>query len=305
MASVQLWYTRHGGQTRGPFHVGLLRRYVLLGRLSLDDEVSHDKESWVRVAQVADLIPPGLRAADLDDPVALDRLLAAKRWADERYGADRRSGDPVPLPPHLAACRRGSERRAAESEAEVRYRSNKVRQAVPRRRGRHQFIGVAVAVLLAAVFVGVTLMAPRPRPPVPSACGGAPRPRVDWSNCRLPGRSLPGADLRGARLASADLGDADLSGANLAGAILSFARLSLVRLDKADLRGARLTGANLARADLSGADLTGADLSYADLSGARLSGATLTGAVLDNAIWIDGVTCAQGSRGRCLAAAAP
>ena len=95
MAKSQLWYVRRGGQTRGPFHAGLLRRYVLLGRLSLSDEASRDNETWTAIAQLPDLIHPAMQDLDMDDPVALDRLLAAKRWADERYGPGRRSSGPV------------------------------------------------------------------------------------------------------------------------------------------------------------------------------------------------------------------
>jgi hypothetical protein len=35
------WYTRREGIVRGPFEPGHITRYILLGRIRLDDELSH------------------------------------------------------------------------------------------------------------------------------------------------------------------------------------------------------------------------------------------------------------------------
>lgn len=299
MPKTQLWYIRRDEQVRGPYHAGLLRRYVLLGRLTPEDEASRDREEWITIARLPDLMPSELQQLDMDDPLSLERLLAAKRWADERYGPDRRAADPSAVPREVLACRRSGDRRAAEPEPEVRYRVAKAQRPRPARYPRRNIIGALVALLLAAVFIGLTVTAPRPKVAKNAECAAAPRPRIDWSYCRLNGMQLSGSDLRGANLSSTELSAADLTGSRLTRANLAFSKLSMAHLNHARLRGARLTGADLSRADLSGADLNHADLSYADLRGADLSGASLAGALLSHAIWTDGHTCAPGAVGTC------
>jgi len=45
-AISQIWYTRRGSEVKGPFPIGQIRRYVLLGRIRETDEVSTDGETW-------------------------------------------------------------------------------------------------------------------------------------------------------------------------------------------------------------------------------------------------------------------
>ncbi|OGW40786.1 MAG: hypothetical protein A2Y97_03815 [Nitrospirae bacterium RBG_13_39_12] len=93
-------------------------------------------------------------------------------------------------------------------------------------------------------------------------------------------------------------------GCNLRGANLERANLSGINLSGADLGGANLRGANLSSANLSGAKLGDAVLSDANLTGANLTGASLAGAYMFNtdfsrATWMDGMTCKEGSLGKC------
>ena len=47
--SNYLWYTRNENGVKGPFTIGMVQRFVLIGRLKDDDEVSQDKDIWSRV----------------------------------------------------------------------------------------------------------------------------------------------------------------------------------------------------------------------------------------------------------------
>lgn len=303
MPRTQLWYTRRGKEVRGPFHAGLIQRYVLLGRLRASDEVSSDKELWTPISQMPDLIPQVMQA-DLDDPLARERLMAAKRWADERLHPDRRGQGQFANDEMEAERRASDERRGDEEEQEVRYRAVKAQRAAPKRRhGLLNALGVLIALSLAGVFIGLTMTAKLPIGDRGADCSAPPQPGVNWSNCRLEGMRFTAANLHGADLSSADLSAADLAGSHLAGADLSFAKLSIANLSGANLGHARMKGVNLINAKLTGADLRHADLSYANLRGADLAGAKLDGAVLEHAIWVNDEVCGPGSIGRCTPAA--
>ena len=300
MPRSQLWYTRRGKEIRGPFHGGLIQRYILLGRLRASDEVSSDKEVWTPISQMADLIPQVMQA-DLDDPLARERLMAAKRWADERLHPDRRALGHFANDEMEAERRRNDDRREDEEEEEVRYRLNKAQRQSPKTRpGLLNVVGILVAISLAGVFIGLTVTARLPVNDKGVDCGAPPKPKVNWSNCRLEGMQFTSANLRAANLSSADLSAANLEGSHLAEADLSFAKLSIANLHNANLGRAQMKGVNLINARLTGADLRHADLSYANLRGADLTGANLEGAIFDHAIWVNDEVCGPGSTGRCV-----
>lgn len=301
MIKAQLWYTRRGDDIRGPFNIGLIQRYVLLGRLRETDEVSIDKQEWWPIAQVPELIPQVMRA-DTEDPFARERLLAAKRWADERLSRDRRQEGMAEATEAAHERRAGSERRDDEPETEIHYRRKRLQRTPSSQRKGLQLFGLVLALSLAALFITLILTGRPPEPAADADCTAPPAPGVNWSNCRLEGIELTGVDLGAANLSNADLSGADLAGSNLAGADLSFAALSIADLRNVDLRRAVLKGAGLRNANLSGADLRQADLSYANLRGAVLDGAQLQDAILVNAIWVDNTVCGAGSIGECRAA---
>lgn len=302
MPKSQLWYTRRGKEIRGPFHAGLIQRYILLGRLRASDEVSRDKEQWTPISQMPDLIPHVMQA-DQEDPLARERLMAAKRWADERLHPDRRAQGQFANDEMEAERRTSDERRGDEEEQELRYRASKAQRLAPKSRNRLlNTVGVLIALTLAGVFIGLTVTAKLPVSDKGADCGAPPRPKVNWSNCRLEGMQLAAANLHAANLSSADLSAANLAGSRLIEADLRFAKLSIANLRDANLGHAQMKGVNLINAMLSGADLRNADLSYANLRGADLAGAKLEGAVLDHAIWVNDEVCAPGSVGHCVPA---
>ncbi|MGM0412952.1 MAG: pentapeptide repeat-containing protein [Pseudomonadota bacterium] len=278
-----IWYLWRDGVAEGPFPAGQIQRWVLLGRVRQEDSVSPDGEEWGRVDDWAEELVPEVLRADLTDPYNLQRLEAARRWADERVDE------------HPEAY--SEERRAADDGGRQRMRVLHRRTfGEPGKRGAWR-VAVAAAVV-AALIGGAWWAAPFDQPPEPD-CSAAPAPAVNWSYCDRAGADLQGKDLSGSRLRETQLREADLRGANLVEADLSFAYMAEADLAGADLRGARLFGTDLRGARLNRARLKGANLAYANLRGARLERVDLEGVRLGNAIWVDGRTCAPESVGTC------
>jgi hypothetical protein len=297
-SGIELWFTRRDGEVRGPHPAGLISRFLLIGRLTPDDEVSPDRENWQPIHTQPHLIPEEITQADT--PSGRERLLQARLREDERLRERRRSADGTNTP----AERRGPDRRRPEPQEMISHRLKRVQWlSRPRENWDAAMRGPTPWLLAAAATLGAILLLfwamDRGEPASPPACHLPPAPEVNWSYCRMPGLDLRGVDLRRALLRSTDLLGTRLDDARLADADLSYADLQRARLDRADLRGATLTGAALQNAVLTDARLDDADLSFANLTGATIAGAALAGAVLDRAIWIDGRICAIGSTGTC------
>lgn len=295
MSVINVWYIRRNGEVKGPFPSGLVTRHILLGRVREDDEISPDGQTWSRVSEHPELIPAVVKE-NPGDPAAQDRLITARRWADERNG-ERRGDDAAPG----IEKRRRTDRRTPETPEEMEYRLLRSVRTHEEQKESHQraiVLGV-VAVLVIGLGAMAYFYEPALQDKGGAECARAPAPNIDWSNCSLEGARLTGANLAGAKLYSTKLTGANLRGGRLAGANLSYAFLSLADLDNADLRQADLMGANLRRANLAHARFDGANLSYTDLTGAELAGANLSNAKLGNAIWPDGTICALASLGQC------
>ena len=248
------------------------------------------------VKDVPSLIPDVLEA-DEDDPMQQERLLAARRWADERLARDRRDTD---------AAARANERREARDRRDLELDEVMEHRSILRGRARHKEAkGIFTAELfLAAVVIliawaGYHAYQNQPEEVIVD-CRAAPHFAVNWTNCILLNKNLQSANLESAILLNARLSSANLQTANLKAANMSYIDLSKANLIGADMTGASLKGADLTHADLRGASLVNADLSFANLAGANLRTANLDGVKLNKAIWIDGSTCAAESIGSCL-----
>lgn len=295
LTDSQIWYTRKGADIKGPFPTGMVRRFVLLGRLDQDSEVSPDGSVWLRLGDVPRLVPEEVK--HLDTPEGLERLLLARVREDERRRDRRSDSDGADF-----ERRRGPDRRSPEPELLVARRHAREKDwrpagSEPPTVRPWTVVGLLLAgLLIAGLYAGWS----SPDAPAPVRnCEAPPSPGVDWGNCSMEGVALAGAELAGASLDNADLHGAQLRGADLSGANLAYSNLSTADLRFADLRHATLLGTGLRSADLSNAMLEEADLAYADLRGADLAGARLQGARLGQAIWTDGRVCAQESVGTC------
>jgi hypothetical protein len=290
----KLWYIRRKSQIKGPFPSGALRRFVMMGRVMLSDEVSTDKEQWDLVSNVPEVVPPEVRKAAENG--TLDELIPARMREDERTGRDRRNAD---ADAEILQRRKG-ERRQDEPEVAKRHRAAKTDLRELQSSRKIPVAGAAVIGALVTVVIGYGLYIGTP-PDIPDPdCTASPAPGINWRNCRLDGLQAETSDLSGALVNNAVLRGAKLSGSRISDGDLQYVDFSGSDLSYADLSNSLLKGAGLRKTDLSYADLTNADLSFADLSGANLGGAMLAGTILENAIWTDGSRCAPGSVGHCL-----
>jgi hypothetical protein len=283
------WYIRREGEITGPFNGSVIMNHLIVGRLSMDDEVSADSKKWLPLAQQPNLHP---------DTASEDK---ARRHLDERTGLDRRQQQKASS--EQLRQRRG-ERRSSEPDSEQERRDFR-RQLMLRYRERSE--RMFWPLLITFVFlIAITLMAilfPTTIPmPLPN-CSSPAAPEVNWNNCLKSQADLTNLDMRAAHLRNSHLNDARLMNTILVDADMAYANLRHADLSYSDLRSAILFGTNLTEADLSNADLSNADLAYADLTNAKLGGAELIGARLDNAIWINGRICAANSIGECRLAA--
>ena len=81
------WYSRRQGVTRGPFSAGDITRYLLLGRIRLDDELSTDKIVWSPANRFSEMLPPEIsNLTSWDD---YQNLVEARMQVDERKSERR------------------------------------------------------------------------------------------------------------------------------------------------------------------------------------------------------------------------
>lgn len=318
MTKSNLWFTRRGNEIRGPFPVGMITRYILLGRIVETDELSPNQFDWKPVTEFQELYPVEM-TLDQNDSENVERLRIARLREDERQSGDRRN---VPdAESEFRHKRSGDERRDSETYETVRHREVKTgfRKLLDRPKERHDSIIALLIVFVSSVIWAGIHFSPE-RGVAINNCASSPAPHVNWSNCQLEGIKLTamdltgsqfrnsainGADLRKAILVDTDFSYANLSGASVQNAVLTNANLVGTTLRNTNFAEASMTGANLEyailhNANLANADLRNADFTHAMLNGAELKGARLDGAIFDKAIWSDNTVCAPESVGRCI-----
>lgn len=157
MTNNQLWYTRREKEIRGPFPAGLITRYILLGRIREDDELSVDQLSWQIVSEKPELIPEELKL-DLSIPENQERLRIARMREDEREATNRRSKKVANGDDANTFKRSGIERRKTEPDDVKRHREIKDQLLVSLRKKSREnyvsrFVWLTFVLTLIAFFV--------------------------------------------------------------------------------------------------------------------------------------------------------
>jgi Pentapeptide repeats (8 copies) len=287
MNATKAWYIRSQSVegVKGPFPGGQISQEMLLGRYKLDDEVSHDKEEWITIRDIPELIPE-IFTEDRNDPDFKSRLEAARRWADERRGIDE-------IDEH-------DERRVNESyeSAEIKRLHRLATESKKPIKPMATFIQLGIVFI---VIISVVVLAFQYSPEEKGVvdCASPAKQGVNLSGCNLSGSKLENADLMAANLMNVNLQTANLKRANLSLANLKYAQLHLTNLKYTNFTKADLTGANFMGADLSEAIFNQANLSYANFRDANILTTDFTNARLDHAIWIDGRKCRPQSISTC------
>lgn len=290
-----IWYIRKKDKITGPFPSGQISQLLVVGRLSIDDEVSHDKKLWSSIKDIPTLIPDVLIESSGEDeaPGQAERLAAARRWADERR-EERRDENPK------TPSRNSTGRRDRESTQDIEYRNR--RESIYkqfREQPQRAFASLLVfIVVIVAVVWGSFNYSPLVLIDEPD-CNAAARKGVNWRNCNKPLMVAIRADMSESNLHSAVLRDANFFASNFSKSRLDYINLSGANLSYAVFANANLKGANLTRSDLQYANFSSANLTYVDFSGANIFNARFDKADLSHAIWINGENCQQGSIGFC------
>lgn len=212
---------------RGPFSSAKIRHFVNAGKLGVDDDVSQDKESWLKLGQVDEVLPLEWREAGH----ALDEA------RDSQLASDRRRA--------LKAIFVSVALIVAVTAAVVWTSANGPVETRDCNQAPSPGVFLEGCRLAGAGWQDVVL-------------DGARLANVELTAARLSTASLRSADLRYAQLDNADLSYADLTDAVLLGASVRNADLTNADLSGADLRFADLSGARLGGASLAGANLEGA-----------------------------------------------
>jgi len=293
--SNYLWYTRNNHGIKGPFTLGMVQRFILIGRLKIDDEISQDKRSWETVKNVQVVIPEEMRQLNSSD--AQERLLQAQLREDERSKDRRRQKLDAFQGRRAKKDRRQPEDVTIRAHREIRNHAQEKTVST----GRNLLPAVFSFGLIVGLFVlGLYVYYEGETMPVRlSDCNAKPGPGVNWNHCQLEGVQLAGLNLLGAKLNNTNLSGANLVRVQLGKADLAYANLSIASLVETNLKNSIVKGTNFRGADLRNVNFAGADLSHADLSGANITGADFSNAILYRAIWVDGRQCSPDSIGNC------
>jgi len=283
------WYIKKKGSITGPFPSGQISQLLVVGRLTIDDEVSHDKDEWLAIRDIPALIPEVL-----NDASQAERLAAAKRWADERR-EERRDDNPK-TPNRSAAGRRDEE---DVQEVEYRHRRESIYKQF-RERPQKAFATLFIfAVVVIAIVWGSFNYSPLVLVDEPN-CSELPRKGVNWRNCNKPLLVAIRADISESNLHSVIIRNANLFASNFSKSRMDYSNLSGGNLSYAVFENANLKGANLVNTDLRKANFKSANLTYVDFTGANITNANFDNADLSNAIWISGLRCKSESIGSCI-----
>lgn len=278
------WYLYQDNEITGPYPKQVLLKQYLLGRLSADDKISQDQETWFSIAS----LQSSMSGEDKD---------RAKQYLDERNGFDRRTKeDDI-----YFESKRKQERRLKESPDIISRRQ--LRTTVHQRftpQQQKRFWPLTLLFLFLTISISLAFTFPNYLPINNQVnCLTEPAPKINWSNCNKTGVDLRHQRLDLANLRNSQFKASQLMNVSMVNTDLSYANLTMSDLSYSQLRNSKMIGTNLQQADLAYADLSGADLSFADLTGANLGGSKYDDVIFDHAIWLNGQTCMPGSIGHC------
>jgi hypothetical protein len=108
------WYARRNGIVRGPFTDERVARYILLGRIRLNDDLSQDRIRWQPAREYPELFPEEL--LQLSSWEDYQKLVVARVKVDERTGQRRQMREENPRPDREER-RKQSDRRQIDVDA--------------------------------------------------------------------------------------------------------------------------------------------------------------------------------------------
>ncbi len=145
----RLWYYRRDRELVGPVPLRALERYVLLGRVKLDDQVKEEHSDWMKVEECPELANACSLVRGKDE----EALSTARRHADER-NRDRRASEETGMEEQ-----RHRDRRKSESPEIAEIRAHRA-AAFEHRRQRNWMAYVYVAAVVILVLLAILFYRP-------------------------------------------------------------------------------------------------------------------------------------------------
>jgi len=284
-ASKGRWYIKLDSKIQGPFPNKLIGSYLILGRITLDTQISQDKKNWTAVSAYPAMVPDVVKEAGTSQG---DRALMLARVREDERSSLMQNNENIDE-------RREDEDQLIQLHRQIRDELLNKGNSKPQKKLIYAGIVSVLGLLFMGFYIGMSDDGIKL-----ADCNARAEPGINWSGCDKQGENLRNRNLRQVNFRGAKLQSADLSATQLQGADLAYADMSQSILISAQLQNTNLKGANLRRANLQSANLTAADLSYSELAGSLLQGAILKQAIFDHAIWVNGQTCLPGSVGACL-----
>ncbi len=143
------WYYRRDMHVSGPFPQQAIERYLILGRLTIDDEVRTDDSSWIRIGEC----PEFSSVCELILGGDAEKLAAARRFADERSRFRRHDEKGAPEE-HRRVERRGQE---PEEIRELRIHRAEIFEPP---KYRSWMVYILIACLIALVLIALAYFQP-------------------------------------------------------------------------------------------------------------------------------------------------
>ena len=153
--SSKRWYARRDGIIRGPFTTVDVTRYILLGRISLDDDISEDQVTWQSVQTATFILPTELK--QLSSWEDYQQLMLARLQVDERKG-DRRVMETGSDGRPVLERRLSSDRRSEDSGLLLARYFFAASETVRRPKERPYRLGTLVLTIMLAVLVVAWLL---------------------------------------------------------------------------------------------------------------------------------------------------
>jgi len=150
------WYARRNGTVRGPFNSERIERYILLGRIRLNDELSMDRIRWQPARDYPELFPKEL--LQLSSWEDYQKLVVARMKVDERIGQRRQMRDRRGPQPAREERRKQSDRRQNDSDAEF-FKYHLMDDTSPNPHGQNRRQGQSLRTFLLATLLLTLVLA--------------------------------------------------------------------------------------------------------------------------------------------------
>ncbi len=106
--TAEQWYARRDGVVRGPYAAGEISRYLLLGRIRIEDELSDNGHDWRPALSVEALVPAVLLEDDAEALAEARARVDQRTHRDDGYRGPERRRAGIQRPHFKRHCCQGA-----------------------------------------------------------------------------------------------------------------------------------------------------------------------------------------------------